>query len=295
MEIGFIGIGQMGRGMAANLIKAGHSVRVYNRTESRARDLIAVGGKFAATVREASQAEVVITMVANDAALESIVFGDDGMLANMRSGCTHVSMSTISIQLAERITAAHQSQSQQFASAPVFGRPEAAAAGKLYILAGGSAETFAKIEPLLGVMGQQAFKVSDQPRDANLFKICGNFMIASVSESLGESIALIRKAGLPAQSFVDVLTSTLFAAPIYKTYGALIASERYSPAGFAAPLGAKDVGLALSAAQELGASMPLGTLLRDRFARLLKEGGETLDWAAIAKLSADDAGLNPGQ
>ena len=141
-------------------------------------------------------------------------------------------------------------------------------------------------------MGQQTFTFSETPRDANLLKICGNFLIASMTESLGETIALIRKAGLPAQSFVDVLTSTLFSAPIYKTYGALIANERYSPPGFAAPLGAKDIGLALAAAANLGASMPLGNLLRDRFDRLIKEGGESLDWSAIAKLSADDAGLS---
>lgn len=291
MEVGFIGIGQMGRGMALNLVKAGHSVRVYNRTESRARELVQSGARFAPTVRDACEAEVVVTMLANDAALESIVFSEDGVLASLPAKSIHLSMSTISIALSERLATAHQSKSQAFASAPVFGRPEAAAAGKLYIVAGGNSETLARVEPLLSVMGQQTFKVSATPRDANLFKICGNFMIASVTESLGETIALVRKAGLPAQSFVDVLTASLFAAPIYKTYGALIANERYSPAGFAAPLGAKDVGLALAAANELGVSMPLGDLLRARFDRLLKEGGESLDWSAIAKLSADDAGL----
>jgi 3-hydroxyisobutyrate dehydrogenase-like beta-hydroxyacid dehydrogenase len=291
MDIGFVGIGQMGRGMALNLIKAGHSVRVYNRTESRARDLVGAGARFAATVREACDVEVLVTMVSNDAALDSVIFGSEGALQYLPAGSIHLSMSTISIALSERLAKSHQERSQAFASAPVFGRPEVAAAGKLYIVAGGDAETLRRLDPLLSVMGQQTFKVSDVPRDANLFKICGNFMIASVTESLGETIALVRKAGLPAQSFVDVLTSTLFAAPIYKTYGALIANERYSPPGFAAPLGAKDIGLALSAAANLGTQMPLGHLLRDRFDRLLKEGGESLDWSAIAKLSADDAGL----
>jgi 3-hydroxyisobutyrate dehydrogenase-like beta-hydroxyacid dehydrogenase len=291
MDVGFIGLGQMGRGMALNLVKAGHSVRVYNRTESRAKELVSAGARFAASVREACDADVLITMVSNDSALESIVFGDDGALAHLRAGSIHLSMSTISIALSERLAQSHRERSQDFASAPVFGRPEAAAAGKLYIVAGGAPETLRRLEPLLSVMGQQTFPVSETPRDANLYKICGNFMIASATESLGETIALIRKAGLPAQSFVEVLTSTIFNAPIYKTYGALIANERYSPPGFAAPLGAKDVRLALSAASDLGAAMPLGNLLRDRFDRLLAEGGESLDWTAIAKLSAADAGL----
>ena len=291
MEVGFIGLGQMGRGMALNLVKAGHVVRVYNRTESRARELVSAGAQFAPSIREACDADVVVTMVSNDAALESIVFDEQGLLTHLPTGSIHLSMSTISVALSARLATTHQQSAQEFAAAPVFGRPDAAAASKLFIVAGGPAKTLARLEQLLGVMGQQTFKVSETPRDANLFKICGNFMIASVSESLGESIALIRKAGLPAQAFVDVLTATLFAAPIYKTYGALIANERYSPAGFAAPLGAKDIGLALAAADDLGASMPLGNLLRDRFARLLKEGGESLDWSAIAKLSADDAGL----
>ena len=292
MDVGFIGIGQMGRGMALNLVKAGHSVRVYNRTEARAQELVSAGARFAATIREACEADVLITMVSNDSALESIVFGNEGALAHLRAGSIHVSMSTISIALSERLSNSHRERSQAFASAPVFGRPEAAAAGKLYIIAGGAAETLHRVEPLFSVMGQQTFTFSETPRDANLLKICGNFLIASMTESLGETIALIRKAGLPAQSFVDVLTSTLFSAPIYKTYGALIANERYSPPGFAAPLGAKDIGLALAAAANLGASMPLGNLLRDRFDRLIKEGGESLDWSAIAKLSADDAGLS---
>jgi 3-hydroxyisobutyrate dehydrogenase-like beta-hydroxyacid dehydrogenase len=291
MEVGFIGIGQMGHGMALNLIKAGHSVRAYNRTETRAKDLVSAGARFAPTVRDVCDAEVIVTMVSNDAALESIVFNEDGLLNHLPAGNIHLSMSTISLALSERLAAAHQSKSQQFATAPVFGRPEAAAAGKLFIIAGGQSDTLTRLDPLLTVMGQQISKVSERPRDANLFKICGNFMIASLTESLGETIALVRKAGLPAQSFVDVLTSTLFSAPIYKTYGALIANERYSPPGFAAPLGAKDVGLALAAAKDLGALMPLGDLLRDRFARLLQEGGESLDWSAIAKLSATDAGL----
>jgi 3-hydroxyisobutyrate dehydrogenase-like beta-hydroxyacid dehydrogenase len=291
MEVGFVGIGQMGRGMALNLVKAGHSVRVYNRTESRTREIVAAGARFASTVREACDAEVIVTMVANDAALESIVFDAQGVLPHLAAGSIHLSMSTISMALSERLTASHQNKSQGFASAPVFGRPEAAAIGKLFIVAGGASETLARVAPLLSVMGQQTFAVSDKPRDANLFKICGNFMIASMTESLGEAIALVRKAGLPAQSFVDVVTSTLFAAPIYKTYGALIANERYSPPGFSAPLGAKDIGLALAAAESLGASIPLGNLLRDRFARLLSEGGEALDWSALARLSADDAGL----
>jgi 3-hydroxyisobutyrate dehydrogenase-like beta-hydroxyacid dehydrogenase len=292
MKVGFIGLGRMGVGMASNLLKAGHEVTVYNRSPGKAEALAALGAQVANQVSDACSGDVVITMVANDSALSDIVLAERGLQSSLKAGAIHVSMSTISLALSERLTETHAKAGRSFVSAPVFGRPDAAAAGKLFIVVSGAADAVKRVEPLLAAMGQMTLAVSEQPRDANLVKISGNFMIASVIESLGEAVALVRKAGVAPQTFIDILTSTLFNAPVYKNYGGLIASGKFSPAGFAAPLGYKDIGLALEAAETLRVPMPLASLISDRFLRLLAEGGESLDWAAIAQLSAADAGLD---
>jgi 3-hydroxyisobutyrate dehydrogenase-like beta-hydroxyacid dehydrogenase len=291
MKIGFVGLGLMGTGMASNLLKAGHEVMLYNRTIEKAQALAAQGAKVGREIRDACDADVVISMLANDRALNDVAFSSQGLLASMKPGATHVSMSTISIAIAERLTEAHARAGQHFVSAPVFGRPDAAAAAKLFIVVAGKQEIVQQLQPAFAAMGQLTLSVSENPRDANLVKICGNFMIGSAIEAMGEAAALARKAGIAPQTFIDVMTSTVFNAPAYKNYGALIAKEQYSPAGFTAPLGYKDVGLALEAATSLQVPMPLASLLRDRLLRLLAEGGESLDWSAIAKLSASDAGL----
>jgi 3-hydroxyisobutyrate dehydrogenase-like beta-hydroxyacid dehydrogenase len=291
MKVGFIGIGKMGAGMAASLLKTGHEVTVYNRTAEKARALEPLGARLATQVEQACDADVVVTMVADDRALEETVFADRGLLSSLGAGGVHLSMSTISVALAEKLTASHTSAGHPFVSAPVFGRPDAAAAGKLFIIAAGSRAALARVEPLFEAMGQSTLVVSEHPRDANLVKISGNFMIASMTQAFGEAIALVRKAGIPAQTFVDAMASTIFNVPIYRNYGGLIASERYTPPGFAAVLGRKDVGLALDAAKALDVQMPLGRLLHERLSRLIDEGGGSLDWTALASLSAADAGL----
>jgi 3-hydroxyisobutyrate dehydrogenase-like beta-hydroxyacid dehydrogenase len=291
VKVGFIGLGKMGVGMAANLVRAGHETVVYNRTAEKAHRLQQLGASVARHVNDACAAEVVITMVADDRALTDIVFSDNGLSAALKPGCIHLSMSTISVALAEKIAHAHARDQQHFVSAPVFGRPEAAAAGQLFIIAAGATEAVKRVEPLLRVMGQSTLVVSEHPRDANLVKVSGNFMIASMTQAFGEAIALVRKAGMPAQMFVDAMASTIFNVPIYKRYGELIANEVFSPPGFAAALGHKDLGLVLEAAKALGVPMPLGDLLRQRLERLLVEGGASLDWTALAALSAADAGL----
>jgi 3-hydroxyisobutyrate dehydrogenase-like beta-hydroxyacid dehydrogenase len=291
MRVGFIGLGKMGAGMAANLLKAGHDVAVYNRTPDRAKPLAELGARVASRISDACTGEVVITMVANDSALSDIVFSEGGVHHSLSAASVHISMSTISVSLAEALTEAHARAAQGFISAPVFGRPDAAAAGKLFIMAAGQPDTLRRIEPLLAAMGQLTLPVSEHPRDANLVKISGNFMIASMTQTFGEAIALVRKAGIPAQTFVDAMSSTIFNVPIYKNYGGLIATEKFSPPGFAAELGYKDLGLAIEAAENLRVPMPLASLLRDRLLRLLAEGGESLDWTALAALSAADAGL----
>jgi 3-hydroxyisobutyrate dehydrogenase-like beta-hydroxyacid dehydrogenase len=290
MKIGFIGLGNMGAGMAANLLKAGHEVAAYNRSQDKVAALAEKGAVPAKSVAEACGGDVVISMLANDDAVEAVTFGDGGILASLRSGATHVSSSTISIALAERLTVAHAEAGQQFVAAPVFGRPEAAAAAKLFVVAAGDAEAVGSLSPVFDAIGQRTFVVSDEPKAANLIKLSGNFLIAAVIESLGEAMALVSKAGVDKSDYLEILTSTLFGAPIYKTYGGLIAREEFEPAGFAAELGAKDVRLVLAAGESLQAPLPIASLLRDRFLTLLANGGGSLDWSAVGALSAWEAG-----
>jgi 3-hydroxyisobutyrate dehydrogenase-like beta-hydroxyacid dehydrogenase len=282
----------MGAGMAANLLKAGHRLAVYNRTPAKADALTAQGAGLAASVAEACRGDAVITMLANDQAVEDVVLQPDGLSANLASGALHISSSTISVALVQRLSEQHAKRGQQFVAAPVFGRPEAAAAGKLFVVAGGDAAAIRKAAPLLEAIGQNTSIVSDTPSAASLVKLSGNFLGASVIESLGEALTLIAKAGVDRRRYLEILTSTLFDAPIYRTYGTLIASEHFEPAGFAAPLGQKDIRLVLAAAEDLRVPMPIASLLRDRFLSLLARGGDQLDWSAVGKLPAVDAGLS---
>jgi 3-hydroxyisobutyrate dehydrogenase-like beta-hydroxyacid dehydrogenase len=290
MRVGFIGLGNMGSGMAANLLKAGHEVRAYNRSDNKVTALADQGATPARTVEEACDGDIVISMLADDDAVEAVTFGDGGILASLRSGAIHVSSSTISVALSERLTAAHAEADQGFVAAPVFGRPEAAAAAKLFVVAAGAPATLQGVSPVFDAIGQRTFVVSEEPKAANLVKLSGNFLIASVIESLGEAIALVGKAGVDKQEYIEILTSTLFGAPIYKTYGGLIARDEFEPAGFAAALGQKDVRLVLAAAEELQVPLPIASLLRDRFLTLLAHGGASLDWSAVGSLAAWEAG-----
>jgi 3-hydroxyisobutyrate dehydrogenase-like beta-hydroxyacid dehydrogenase len=290
MQVGFVGIGRMGSGMAANLLAAGHTLTVYNRSAAKTESLVSKGATLAPTPGEAARGEVVITMLADDHAVEQAVFSDGGILAALPRGGIHASMSTISFALAERLAEAHRDKGQEFVAAPVFGRPDAAAAAKLFIVAAGKSEAIARCQPLFDVIGQRTFIMSEAAPAANLVKLSGNVLIAAVIEGLGEAVALVSKAGVDRAQYIDVLTSTLFGAPVYKTYGALIAEERYHPAGFKAELGHKDVRLALNAAQQLEAPMPLASLLADRFLTLMAAGGGGLDWSALALVAKRDAG-----
>ena len=291
MKLGFIGLGQMGAAMAANLVKAGHDVTVYNRTAAKAQALVAQGAHAAKTITEACRGDIVFTMLADDHAVDEAVFGNNGIIASLAKGALHISCSTISVAMSERMTDAHAKAGQRFGAAPVFGRPDVAAAGHLAIAAAGPAEALAQAQPLFDVLGQKTFVLGEKPSAANLVKLSGNFLIANVIEALGEAVALVTKGGVDRHAYIDLLTSTLFSAPVYRVYGAIIANQKYSPAGFAAPLGFKDIRLALAAAETLQVPLPIASLLRDRFLRLMAEGGENLDWSALATLAAKDAGL----
>jgi len=294
MKVGFIGLGRMGAAMAASVLKAGHEVTVYNRSPDKARALSALGARVATRVSDACHGEAIVTMLANDDAVHSVVFDDGGVLASADVGAVHISMSTISVGLSGQLARAHADARQRFIAAPVFGRPEAAAAAQLFIVAAGAKSAVDDYAALLGAMGQKLFYLGIEPTAANLVKLSGNFLIASVIESLGEAMALIGKAGIDPRTYLEVLTSTLFNLPLYKIYGGLIVDRKFEPAGFAAPLGLKDIRLTLAAAEQLQVAMPVASLLRDRFLTLLARGGEAQDWSAIARLSAADAGLPDG-
>jgi 3-hydroxyisobutyrate dehydrogenase-like beta-hydroxyacid dehydrogenase len=289
--VGFIGLGNMGSAMATRLLDAGFDVTVYNRSPGKADAVAARGATVAATVAQACAGDVVFTMLANDEAVEAVVTGDAGVLATMREGATHGSASTISAALSKRLTAAHAAAGQQFITSTVLGRPEAASAGKLFVLAAGPAEAVEPLIPVLDALGQRTFRVSDVASVGNVVKLSANFLLANVIESLSEAVVLVSKAGVDRADYIDIITSTLFSAPAYQTYGGLIAREEFEPAGFAARLGLKDIRFVLAAAEELEVPLPIASLLRDRFLTLLAAGGGDLDWSAISTLAQRDAGL----
>ncbi|HEY2584264.1 MAG TPA: NAD(P)-dependent oxidoreductase [Tepidisphaeraceae bacterium] len=291
MKVGFIGLGHMGSGMAGRLLDAGHDVTVYNRTPGKAQELIDRGAHLAARVADACRGDAVITMLADDNAVERVVLGEGGVLASLGKCTVHVSMSTISVALSERLADFHATAGHRYIAAPVFGRPDVAAAGKLYIIAGGRPALVAACMPLFDAIGQKTLHIGDLPQAANLVKLSGNFLTASVLEALGEAMALVRKAGIDPHRYFEVLTSTLFTGPVFTNYGGLIAAQQFEPAGFVAPLGEKDLRLVLAAAEPLRVPMPLASLVHDRLQTLIARGGDQLDWSGIGQLAASDAGL----
>ena len=294
MKLGFVGLGRMGTAMAANLVRAGHEVTVFNRTPGKSTSLIELGAHEAATLAGACGGEIVITMLADDAAASSIALGPGGLVEVLPKGAIHLSMSTISVALSKRLAQAHAQSGQRYVAAPVFGRPDMAAAAKLFIVAAGDPGAIDACRPVLDALGQKTSTMGAEPSAANLVKLTANFLQAAVIESLGEAIALIGKAGIDRRAYVDLLTSTIFTAPAYKIFGPLIADGTFGTAAFADPLGFKDIRLALAEAETLRVPMPLASLLHDRFLRLFAQGGENLDWSAIGGLATQDAGGQKG-
>ncbi len=280
----------MGLPMARNLAQAGQEVIVWNRTRSKANEI--KEAKVAATPAEAVEAvDVAFTMLADDAALESVVFGERGILAALPKNAIHISSSTISVALSKRMAAAHFKNGQRYVAAPVFGRPEAAEGAKLFIVAAGDPNAVAECQPFFSALGQGTTIIGDEPHLANVVKLTGNFMIATIIELLGEALALGRKHGIEAQAIVDFFTGSLFSAPVFKTYGGLIAKEKYEPAGFKLRLGLKDVRLALAAADAAEVPLPLASLIHDQALAGIGANLGDKDWSSLAKVAARNAGL----
>jgi len=292
MKIGFIGLGNMGSAMARNLIKAGHTLTVYNRTQSRAELFQSLGAKVAESpAAAASAAEALITMLADDHAVEDVIFAPGNVLQALPAGAVHISMSTISVALSRRLAEAHRERQQHYVAAPVFGRPDAAAAAKLFIVAAGPAEQVERCRPVFEAIGQKTFPAGEDAPAANVIKLTGNFLTTTVIESLAEAFALVRKFRLDPNVFLEILTGSLFTAPVYRNYGSMIAADKFEPAGFKLPLGMKDNRLLLTAAEEAAVPMPMASLVHDRFLAALAQGLGDADWAAIARISYQNAGL----
>ena len=292
MSIAFLGLGAMGIGIAENLLKAGHEVTVWNRSPGRDGHLVSAGAASARSPLEAaSDASVAFTMLSDDAAFGSVLGGDKGLLQGLPSNAIHVSMSTIAVATADRAAAAHKAHGQRFVSAPVFGRPDAAAAAKLFILAAGAPADLDEVEPLFGAIGQKVFRIGETPSQANLVKLCGNFTIMAAIEAMAEGMALAEKGGVGKALLHEVLTGTLFDAPIYRNYGRILVEGAYTPPGFKAPLGLKDMRLAGEAAEKYRVPMPLLSLVRDQLIQTIAREGEEIDWSGIGKTVAGNAGL----
>ena len=291
MKVGFIGLGAMGSAMASNLIKAGHEVTVWNRSPGPTEPLASLGAKVVKTADRAAQGEVLFSMLANDQAVRS-VFVEGRLLDGMDQGTVHVNHATISVALAREMAEEHSQRGLDYVAAPVFGRPDVAAAGKLNILVAGKPHVIERVRPLLDVMGSRIWPLGESPERANVVKIAGNFMIGAAIESMAEASALTRAHGVSAADFLEVMTNSLFATPAYQGYAKLIAESRYTPAGFALPLGYKDIGLALAAADAMRVPLPLAGVLRDSLLEALSTGDEDVDWAIMAQVAARRAHLD---
>ena len=292
MRVGFIGLGSMGLPMAGNLVKAGHELTVYNRTASRADPLAKRGARVVTSPREvASGVEVLISMLADDHAVEESILGPQGAIQGLSRGAIHVSMSTISLELSRRLADEHRSKGQHYVAAPVFGRPEAAREAKLWIVAAGPEQAIERCRPLFEAMGQGTEVIGEEPTQANTVKLAGNFLLAAAIEAIGEAFALVQKHGLDPARLLEIVNGKLLRSPIYQNYGTLIAEERYEPAGFKLRHGLKDLRLVLAAGEEVSVPLPLGSLIRDHYLTGVARGWGDIDWAALARVSAVNAGL----
>ncbi len=293
-RIGFIGLGRMGVPMAKNLVKADHRVWVYNRTVSKAKPVVEAGARLVDRPQDlSSPGGALITMLADDRAVEQMVLGSEELIKNLGPDGVHISMSTISPEMSRRLAQHHSQYNVDYVAAPVFGRPDSADAGKLWICLSGKKSAKEKIKPIIDVLGQGTYDFGEDPGAANVVKVVGNFLIASAIEAMAEAFAVAEKQEVKRGDVAKMLSETLFACPIYKGYGKRIAEQSYEPPAFTLPMGLKDVGLMLETAGDSRVPTPLASLLRDRILSVLARGGEDLDWTALARGVSESAGLVP--
>ena len=285
MKYGFIGLGSLGTPIAINLMESGHQLYVHNRTIAKAKPLEAKGAIVCDTPAAlAQQCDIVFTMVADDAALKNITIGENGLLQHGKPGSMHISMSTILAQTAGELATLHQEKGQHYLSAPVFGRPEAAAARKLNFVISGPKDIREKATPLLkDAGGAGVWEFGDDILTANTIKLCGNFLIATALEAIGESAMLAQQSGVDAHKMWDMFGQTIFNAPIYQNYSKIILNQQFEPAAFTAKLGLKDLNLVLQQGAIAKQPLPLAELLKGHLTRLVNDGKESIDWSAVSQ------------
>jgi 3-hydroxyisobutyrate dehydrogenase-like beta-hydroxyacid dehydrogenase len=290
-SIAVIGLGAMGAGAARRLLDQGQRVKVWNRSAAKVTPLVELGAEAAESPGEAAaDARIVITFLADDRALEEVVLGPDSVASRLGGGGVHLSMSTIAPATARRLAAAHAERGAAYVAAPVFGRPDAAASGQLWIVTSGDATAKAVVRPVLETLGQGIHDFGDDPAAAHIVKLAGNFLIAAASEAMAEAYTLGEKGGLDRVQLAEFFGSTLFPSRIYQNYGKAIAEHRYEPAGFKLKLGLKDLRLVLGTADACEMPMPLASLLHDRLLALAAQGHGEIDWTGIGLGVASDAG-----
>jgi 3-hydroxyisobutyrate dehydrogenase-like beta-hydroxyacid dehydrogenase len=282
MDVGFIGLGAMGSRIAGNLVSAGYQPRVWNRSPGPVDALVRLGARRAAEARDAFMGDVVISMLADDAAVHSVI---DGLLDGAPRGLVHVNMATISVPLARDLAERHRARGLAYVAATVFGRPGLAARGKLNIVVAGEEAVVTRIEPLLDVIGEQTWRIGIQPERANVVKLAGNVMLGSAVETMAEVSAFASRYGIAPADLLDVLTNGVFTSPAYKTYGTLIAEQRYDPAGFRLSLLLKDVRLALAAADATSVSMPMADVVHESLLEAVAQGDGERDLAVLARVA----------
>lgn len=294
MDIGFVGLGNMGKGIAQSLIRAGHRLRLWNRSSAPAEQLRKLGAEVVQSPRDAFGGDAFVSMLADDAALREVVL--EGNVLPERGGSTvHICMATISTSFTKELTELHRARKIPFISAPVLGRPDVAAAGKLAILVAGDPNIVERVQPLLDSAGQKTWRFGDEPSNASVVKIAANFMLASAIEAIAEARALVTANNIPVDQFLNLVTSTLFDTPVYKGYGGIIGRRRYEPAGFRLALGFKDMRLALAAGEAAHVPLPFASILRDSFLDAVAHGDGAKDWSAVAEVAMRHAGLVDGR
>jgi len=289
MKIGFIGLGRMGRGMAGRLLDSGYQLSVWNRSRAIAETFRPRGAVVAERPDQLLDADVVITMLADDAAVEA-VWIESGLVPKLPASTTHLNMASVSLRLGQRLTEMHRAAGTPYVSAPVFGRPEPAASGQLDIIAAGAEAAIARCAPLFEALGRRWFNVGTEAYYANIVKIARNFLLGAIIESLGEAFALVQKTGVEPATFLDIITSTSMNSPAYKNYGRLIL-EKPAQATFTLKLGMKDVELALRAGEETAVPLPLAALLREQHLAAIACGYGDKEWASLGNYIAQKAGL----
>ena len=291
-EVAFIGLGNMGSAIATNLLDHDYKLFVYNRTPEKAAALIQRGASLLQKPSDAFlSSSIVITMLANDSALEDVVYGENGIEKTMKAGSIHLSLSTVSPELSAKLTASHSEKGGVFLAAPVFGRPDVAKLGKLWIAVAGEKTSKEKVAPVLSVIGQKVYDFGEDAKSANIVKLCGNFLLLSSIEALSEAQALAKKNGLDSAAMLSMFTDTFFACPAFQTYSKLITSQKFKPAGFALNLGLKDIRLVKKVADLSATPMPFASLIHDRMLSSIAKGRQDLDWSALSLISLEDAGL----